>query len=230
MRASRLSMRDAVAALLVLALAGSMPAACTAASPAPPSARRTMAEAQRDPHGAWINIDTGRGEIAGELLAVEPRALVVQSTVGFQRVPLPTIRRWTLAWYQGDNSSVIAFNVVGTLSTLSHGYWLVFTAPLLWMIPGTVMARAQSKQGQESNDRPDPVSLAALAMYARFPAGLPPGFDPTVPPAEGGLDQPCYPNQTCDRGLTCDRAVCRPATPAPPPPPAPTPPPAGVSP
>lgn len=221
MRASR----GAVAALLSLALAGSTPAACTTASPAPRSARLTMEQAQRDPHGAWINIETERGGVAGELLAVEARALVVQSTVGFQRVPFGAIRGWSLAWYEASNDSVLALNVVGTISTLSHGFWLVFTAPLLWWIPGTAIARRQSSQGHESSSSGSPLELLALAQYARFPAGLPPGFDPTLPPAEGGLDQPCYPNQTCNRGLTCDRAVCRPAAPpAVPPTPAGTPP------
>ncbi len=200
------------AVLLAVAVvsAGAAPA-CTVASPAPASARLTMDAAQRDAHGAWINLSTDRGGVAGELLAVEPRAVVVQTSAGFQRVPIQDIRSWSLAWYEADNSGVIGFAVVGTLSTLSHGLFLVFTAPLLWMIPGTAMARVQSRKGYESGEVGDPVAMAALAMYARFPAGLPPGFDPTVPPAEGALDQPCYPNQTCNRGLTCDRAVCRPA-------------------
>lgn len=202
--------RGVGAVLLAALVAGSIPA-CSVASPAPASARVSMEAAQRDPHGAWINIATDRGGVAGELLAVEPRAVVVQTPAGFQRVPFSAFRGWSLAWYEADNSSVLAFNVVGTLSTLSHGFWLVFTAPLLWMIPGTVMARAQSGQGYESGANGDPGDLDWLAKYARFPAGLPPAFDPTVPPPEGGLDQPCYPNQTCNRGFTCDRAVCRPA-------------------
>jgi hypothetical protein len=206
----------AVLAALWFALAG-----CTAASPAPASARRTMDQAQRDPRGAWINVVTDRGGVAGELLAVEARALIVLSTVGFQRVPIDSVRGWSLAWYDADNAGVIAYGVVGTLSTLSHGWWAVFTAPLLWMIPSPIMARAQSKQGYESGNRLAPDEHLALARYARFPAGLPPGFDPTVPPAEGGLDQPCYPNQTCNSGLTCDRAVCRHANPPSPPGPPP---------
>jgi hypothetical protein len=202
--------RGAAAVLLAVAFAGSMPA-CSVASPAPASARVSMEAAQRDPHGAWINISTDRGGVAGELLAVEPRAVVVQSSAGFQRVPMGAIRSWSLAWYEADNSGVIGYNVLGTLSTLSHGFWLVFTAPLLWMIPGTAIARSQSGQGYESGENGDPGELDWLAKYARFPAGLPPGFDPTVPPAEGGPGQRCYPNQTCNRGLACDRAVCRPA-------------------
>jgi hypothetical protein len=200
----------AVLLAVAVASAGATPA-CTVASPAPASARLTMDAAQRDAHGAWINLSTDHGGVAGELLAVEPRTVVVQTSAGFQRVPIHDIRSWSLAWYEADNSGVVGFAVVGTLSTLSHGFFLVFTAPLLWMIPGTAMARVQSGKGYESGGVGDPVAMAALAMYARFPAGLPPGFDPTVPPAEGGLDQPCYPNQTCNRGLTCDRAVCRPA-------------------
>ncbi len=217
--------RGAGALLLAAALAASNGTACSVASPAPASARVSLEQAQRDPHGAWINLSTDRGGVAGELLAVEPRALVIQSPTGFQRVPIAAIRGWSLAWYEADNGSVLAFNVVGTLSTLSHGLWLVFTAPLLWMIPGTAMARTQSGQGYLDSGDGDVTPLLSLTRYARFPGGLPPGFDPTVPPAEGGLDQPCYPNQTCNRGLTCDRAVCRPATPSPSPPPAPGPPP-----
>ena len=216
-----------------LAVSGWLPLAggCTAASPAPPGSRLTMEQAQRDPHGAWINIVTLQGEVAGELLAVEAKALVVASTAGFQRVPVARIRSWSLSWYEADNGGVIVFGVLGTLSTLSHGWFLVLTAPLLWMIPTPIMARAQSKQGHESGSLGDADGHLHLAAYARFPAGLPPGFDPTAAPApEGGAGQRCYPNQTCDAGLSCARGVCRPATPsAPPPPPSGTsPPPPGT--
>jgi hypothetical protein len=210
----------ALAALLAVSvsLTGWLPlAGCTASSPAPRGSRRTIEQAQRDPRGAWINIRTDTGEVAGELLAVEQSAVVVASTAGFQRVPVARIREWTLAWYEASNSGVLGYNVIGTLSTLSHGFWLVFTAPLLWILPGTVIARQQSRQGYESSRSGDPVAHLALARYARFPAGLPPGFDPSAPPPEGGPDQPCYPNQTCNRGLACDRGVCRPVPPASPP-------------
>ena len=200
-----------------LAASGWLPLAggCTASSPAPPGARLTMEQAQRDPRGAWINIITDQEAVAGELLAVEAQALVVASTAGFQRVPVTRIRSWTLSWYEAENDGVILFGVVGTLSTLSHGWWLVLTAPLLWMIPTPIMARAQSKQGHESGTGRDEGHLR-LAAYARFPAGLPPGFDPTAPAPEGGAGQRCYPNQTCNRGLTCERGVCRPGVTAPP--------------
>ncbi len=201
-----------------LAVSGWLPLAggCTAASPAPPGARLTMEQAQRDPHGAWINIVTFEGEVAGELLAVEAQALVVASTTaGFQRVPVAKIRSWSLSWYEADNGGVITFGVLGTLSTLSHGWWLIFTAPLLWMIPTPIMARAQSKQGHESGSLGDAAGHLRLAAYARFPAGLPPGFDPAAAPApEGAAGQRCYPNQTCNAGLSCQGGVCRPpATP-----------------
>src|SRR5262245_1835739 len=85
--------RGAGALLLAVAVAsaGATPA-CRVASPAPASARLSMEAAQRDPHGAWINIATDRGGVAGELLAVEPRAVIVQTSAGFQRVPAASIR------------------------------------------------------------------------------------------------------------------------------------------
>lgn len=169
-----------VAGALVGAAGLPLAAGCTAASPAPPGARSTMDQAQRTPRGAWINLVTDRGEVAGELLAVEARALVVASRRGFARVPVAQIRSWSLAWYEADNASVIGYGILGTLSTLSHGAWLIFTAPLLWIIPTPIMARAQSKQGHESSDEGN-TTLRALTPYARFPAGLPPGFDPTAP-------------------------------------------------
>jgi hypothetical protein len=195
-------------ALLALLLAG-----CTATSPAPPTARRTIQQAQRDPHGAWINVTTSSGEVAGELLAVEREALVVESTRGFQRIPIASVRKVSLAWFEADNSGIIAWNLVGTLSTLSHGFFLVLTAPLLWWVPGSISARSASRQGYASAEAGELVKLHSFARFARFPGGLPPGFDPTVAPPEGGLDQPCYPNQTCNQGLTCDRGVCRPGAP-----------------
>lgn len=195
--------------LLLVALAG-----CTAATPAPPTARLSMHEAQRSPHGAWINVVTEQGAFGGELLAIEPRDIVIETPRGVLRVPRPQVRSVSLAWYEADNSPVIAVNVLGTLSTLSHGVFLIFTAPILWWTGGTLTSRAQSRQGLESVHGANAHELQALQVYARFPAGLPRDFGATESP-EGRAGQRCFPNRTCDEGLRCEGGVCRPA-PAPP--------------
>lgn len=186
-------------------------AACTASTPAPPTARLTLEQAQRSPRGGWINIVTVSGAVGGELLAVEERALVLESRRGLQRIPLADIRSVSLSWYEASNAGVLGWNVLGTLSTLSHGFFLIFTAPLLWMVPGTVNARGQSKQGHESFDvsLADPAVVQELVPYARFPAGLPPGFEPAASPPEGGAGEACYPNATCNAGLSCQGGRCQ---------------------
>ncbi|HUS69100.1 MAG TPA: hypothetical protein VMZ28_31400 [Kofleriaceae bacterium] len=201
MRAELVAPGVAVAVALALA-------ACTSATPAPPTARITMQEAQRSARGAWINVSTVQGDLGGELLAASSRELVLETPSGIRHVPARDVRSVALAWYEADNSAITGINVLGTLSTLSHGFFLILTAPILWWGGGTAMARAQSRRGHESMDISDWRQLSELALYARFPAGMPEGFDGGRP-LEGRAGERCYPNRTCDHGLTCQGGVCK---------------------
>jgi hypothetical protein len=81
--------------------------------------------------------------------------------------------------------ALITWAAVGTTSTLSHGWFLIFSAPI-WLAAGT----ATSISAAEDSDQSAVVlsgEQAQLWQFARFPQGLPPtypikGNTPPPPP------------------------------------------------
>jgi hypothetical protein len=68
---------------------------------------------------------------------------------------------------------MIAWTALGTLSTASHGFFLIFSAPI-WMLGGLMsgLSAGIENDAVASND-----VLDALRSRARCPAGLPDGWD-----------------------------------------------------
>jgi len=195
-------------------------ASCTASNPAPPKWRRSLAVAQTAERGAWILVELENGErIEGELLAVEQRRLWIGR--GDEGIPVPRekVSYAMLVAYTADNAGLVATTILGTLSTMTHGFFLFISAPL-WMLVGGISARSHSSAGyvEYIGGVHYTSRLTGLRKWARFPQGIPKGsgFDPRRPSARrteaaprarrGELDTPCYPNGTCNAGLICDAA------------------------
>jgi hypothetical protein len=208
--------RRALAAFACAALLG-----CAVHDPSPPAFKRTLKTAQSTPYGAWIVVALSGGElVTGELLAVDDGTLYVARDTELHVLPLRTVARARISLYEARTGRVVVHTTLGTLSTLSHGFVLVLSAPI-WIVSGALIARGQSRTshvhytprtGWRTADRP----TWGIARYARFPQGLPPGYGrppPPPPPAgptvgtEGGL---CYGNGTCEAPLRCVDDVCSP--------------------
>lgn len=188
-------------------------AACTASNSAPKRWRTTTKSAQTSPYGAWVSLDVGSGQrMEGELIAVEDGRLWLAS--GGELVPVPeeNVRKAKVVAYTASNNGLIGWTTFGTLSTLSHGFVLVLSAPI-WMLYGGVVSRTHSSSGYheygEVSDERD-----NLRRWARFPQGLPDRFRQPVAPkpavetvVRGKLGTPCFPNLTCDTGLVCDQGT-----------------------
>jgi hypothetical protein len=106
----------------------------------------------------------------GELIAVDQTAFHVLSRTGFQSAPRASVRRITLTGYGNRARTLALWSVFGGASTLSHGFYLLFTAPT-WTVGGIV---ASLKEKHASIWHDEDVAF----RFARFPQGLPPGFDP----------------------------------------------------
>ena len=140
-----------------------------AGNPVPKGWRPPPVKAQRGTHGGWILIErTGDWKVAGELIAVNDRMLYVLTVSGFRSVPRPAVGKVRLVGY-GTAEYLWLWTAVGAVSTISHGRWFYLTLPI-WVIGGPV---ANSREKKAAFVPPD-----NFASFARFPQGLPPGFDP----------------------------------------------------
>jgi hypothetical protein len=174
---------------LLLALATLM-SGC-ASNPAPKTWRPTLAQAQQSTRGGWILVEplvsgvppANASPVEGELIAIDETAYHVLTAGGLRSVPRSSTHRITVVAYATSPGAVAIWASVGGLSTLSHGYYLAFTAPM-WAIAGGIVAVNESRAGLiHDADR--------ARAFARFPQGFPPGFDPAaLGPLGSGVGSP----------------------------------------
>ena len=149
-----------------------------ASHPVPRAKLPPAAVAQRSVHGGWVSIEPRRVSagtppalrIEGELIAIDVATVHVLTADGFQSIPRASVARITVVGYAGRSGSISLWAVLGGVSTLSHGGFLILTAPM-WVVAGIVATHAERRVGLERD-----VDLAR--RYARFPQGLPADLDP----------------------------------------------------
>lgn len=178
-----------VSSVLLLILASLLPGCAN--NPVPKAWRPTVAQAQQTTRGGWILVEpfvsgvpsTSASSVEGELIAIDDTAYHVLTAGGLRSVPRSSTHRITVVAYGTSPASIAIWASVGGLSTLSHGMFLVFTAPM-WAVTGIVAAVGESGAGLVHDaDR--------ARAFARLPQGLPPGFDPAaLGPLVGGVVSP----------------------------------------
>ena len=148
-----------------------------AGNPTPELWRPSAVQAQRVTRGGWVVVEppspgvpSDVASVAGELIAIDDTSIYVLTAGGLRSVARSSPHRLTVVAYATPGGSLTAWAIAGGVSTLSHGGFLVFTAPM-WAVAGTwavLSERGAGKVHDEDRARP----------FARFPQGLPPGFDP----------------------------------------------------
>lgn len=132
-------------------------------------------EAALQAFGSWIVVeDPSRVpamSIEGELIAVDADTIHVLPAGRLISVPRPARCCVTLTAFHMDYAPLALWAGAGVLSTVSHGFGLILTAPI-WAIIGTSAAASASHAPRIRSSDP-----AALRPFARFPNGLPPGLD-----------------------------------------------------
>jgi hypothetical protein len=119
---------------------------------------------------------------SGELLAVDDTSVYLLT--GPKRtlaIPRRVVQKVTVSLLASTAVGAGLWTAAGTVSTVSHGYYLVFTAPL-WLatgIPSSIAAASHETYAEAANH-----DLGRMYQFARFPQGLP-GAWPTVPLAIG---------------------------------------------
>lgn len=158
--------------LVVVAVAG----AC-ASHTAPEGFLPTPEEAQTQAHGAWIELQLDSGpedRVAGELIAVsQDSAWVLKPSGEVIGIANAGVTGGQLVAYQSQYGRVGTMTMLGTLSTVSNGGFLILTAPL-WIIGGSIAALNQSRA--PIREIPPP-AWTELAAFARFPQGIPRGLE-----------------------------------------------------
>jgi hypothetical protein len=135
----------------------------------------TPKEAQETAYGGWIELRylenaEARGA-TGELIAVSTDSVWVLTNDQGLVIPTASVREGKLTGYAAR--SLRWWTLVGTLSSVSNGAFLVFTMPA-WLIGGSLANGSESRSAERKSP---PLQWAELAPFARFPQGLPQGLE-----------------------------------------------------
>jgi len=136
----------------------------------------TLEMKEREGFGSYIEVTTRQHYlIAGELIAVDRDLVRVLRPAPPNRlvaIPIGDVIGADLYTYESD-SGFGGWGIAGGLSTLTHGFFLALSLPV-WIAVSAATAATESRHVLVSfPDDPWP----ALAKWARFPQGAPPGLD-----------------------------------------------------
>jgi hypothetical protein len=138
-------------------------------------------DVQRSGLGGWLVVTSIHGgQIQGELIAVGAASITLltwsqpPAPRALRTIGIASIQEAELFRYVSEASGPGVWGGLGTLSTITHGFFLVFTAPL-WVVASALATGSETYHVVLSYPKH---SMAELAKWARFPQGLPPGVDP----------------------------------------------------
>jgi hypothetical protein len=134
--------------------------------PNPPSVQSVP----RSRYGAYIEVEMRSNEtVRGELLAIDNGALYVRTApTKIETLLLHRVRTADLWPYNSDWGFGV-WGVLGTLGTISHGFVLIFSAPI-WILTSSIVAGIESSHMHLEIPEDD---LAELNKWARYPQGMP---------------------------------------------------------
>jgi hypothetical protein len=136
----------------------------------------TSGELDVNNHGAYITVRRRGSIVKGELIAIDSAQMVVltknRKTKSTTLIPLDKIRHYHITY---ANPKRYPWMPLLTLSTLSHGVWLLITAPI--NLYATIAISISAKRDFQYSEKEMP--LDKLPMFARFPQGIPPNVAPS---------------------------------------------------
>jgi hypothetical protein len=140
----------------------------------PDPRKPSLENVERSGYGGWIVMTTRQGaRIEGELISVEG---VFVRVLHYGRLPLLAVQTTEIAsaeLFKYESEGFGAWGALGSVSALSHGFFLVLSIPV-WLISTGVVSSIESRS--VILHYPED-SWAELAKWARFPQGMPEGID-----------------------------------------------------
>jgi hypothetical protein len=113
----------------------------------------------------------------GEILAVDDASVYILDHDKTLAIPRTAVKTIAISLLTATGLAAGIWTAAGTVSTLTHGGFLIISAPL-WLATGIpATAAASSHESQVSAASPE---LGRIYQFARFPQGLPAGW-PYVP-------------------------------------------------
>ncbi|MEP7226796.1 MAG: hypothetical protein ABI785_05505 [Gemmatimonadales bacterium] len=134
------------------------------------------AEAQAAAYGGWIELSYKQAtekRADGELIAVSADTVWLLGLEQALVIPTATVKQGKLTAYAAQKGPVALWTVLGTLSTISNGWFLIFTAPM-WIVGGSLSVGSESRAPERKSPQ---LGWEDLASYARFPQGMPEGVE-----------------------------------------------------
>ena len=138
-------------------------------------------EVETATYGGWMVVIYTSAEesvtkiaLGGELIAIQNDSVFLFSPETINIIPTDFIKQATLVFHKNNPGSFALWSGLGTLSTISHGAFLIFSAPL-WIITGITATITEA-------NRPNKLeypgsSLQEINKFARFPPGIPDGLE-----------------------------------------------------
>lgn len=121
-------------------------------------------------YGSYISITRKKtSNIDGELIAIDSNKIIVltENTKKCVTVPVNEVERFSLRYAKPKNYEWTI--PVYTLSTISHGNYIILTAPVNLIV--TISVTVAGKNAFKYSDKN--MTYDKLKMFARFPQGIP---------------------------------------------------------
>ena len=125
-------------------------------------------------YGSYIELKhKTASNIDGELIAIGSNEIVLltEKTKMCLVVPINEVKGFKLRYAKPKHYgwSIPLY----TLATISHGFWLILTAPVNLIVTISVTASGENAFTYDDKD----MTYDKLKMFARFPQGVPPNID-----------------------------------------------------
>jgi hypothetical protein len=133
----------------------------------------------QNPYGSYIEVKIhglqDKLNIKGELIFADNKKIIIRTFEKPNLVrpfALKDVLSYQLYYAKNTKESYEGWQILNTLSTLSHGFFLILTLPINAIISGSVNTSKDAEFRYSMKDLP----IEQLYKFARYPHSLPPGI------------------------------------------------------